>query len=746
MEGYESALSCTNWNTWDANHLNAVMKIPDMAEVRLCLYDDKEKYLHEPMLWRNVHGSYDPTMGRRYANIARFGLHHPFGDYFDIVLRYLDFSFHMEFAGEDDQFLWKVTPAEPKANLYFFVTGLFRWNAPGALHKEADALRFQTPTGEYRITFEGEPAPDIRVNASHQGFVFSTAHPLFIRCNRVDSVEQMQSHLSQRREACLRTMIKGGGVLGDSPEAIVKGIAWNTIHDPVKNRLCTPVARTWCTANGAGFGSYVLFDWDTFFAGVLSGIQDKNLAYRQIFSILEEITPDGFVPNFGAQRASSLDRSQPPVGAYCVLKLFRQFGEASLLEQTYDRLKRWNAWWMPHRDGNGDGLLEWGSDPFPLGSDLGYESNNMQAAMYESGLDNSPMYDGVVYNTGTHTMELADVGLNSLYALDLWALSEMAGVLGLHEDAAQFRHDYDQMCLRVNALMWNETLGIYCNRFWDGTLSPVLSPTCFYPMLAGIADHRQSERMIREHLLNEDEFWGPYVIPSVSKASPAFADNDYWRGRIWGPMNFLVHEGLKRSGFYDISHRFAEKSLALFQKEWSEENHIHENYNCLTGDGDDRDNADPLYTWGALLAYTAVSEWIDAEPWAGIRLGNLSSEPGEVANYRIGNDRYRVRYQDGLTVEINDRLFLRSTMPIRVTGLRPTGEVLMPNGEWVRPTKDGLRQTGGGLSLQIVAEQAGTVEIWPGPGVSRIHAACNGIEQSMVPDAGAGCIRVRISP
>ncbi|WP_407933757.1 hypothetical protein, partial [Bacteroides cellulosilyticus] len=32
----------------------------------------------------------------------------------------------------------------------------------------------------------------------------------------------------------------------------------------------------------------------------------------------------------------------------------------------------------------------------------------------------------------------------------------------------------------------------------------------------------QAERMIKEHLLNTDEFWGEYVIPSVPKNDPAF--------------------------------------------------------------------------------------------------------------------------------------------------------------------------------------------------------------------------------
>ena len=51
--------------------------------------------------------------------------------------------------------------------------------------------------------------------------------------------------------------------------------------------------------------------------------------------------------------------------------------------------------------------------------------------------------------------------------------------------------------------------------------------------------------MTQRHLLNPVEFWGEWVIPSIARNDPAFYDQNYWRGRIWGPMNFLVYLGLR---------------------------------------------------------------------------------------------------------------------------------------------------------------------------------------------------------
>ena len=47
--------------------------------------------------------------------------------------------------------------------------------------------------------------------------------------------------------------------------------------------------------------------------------------------------------------------------------------------------------------------------------------------------------------------------------------------------------------------------------------------------------------------------------------------------------------------------QLAQKSLALFNQEWTLNGHVHENYNAITGTGDDVSSSDRFYHWGALL-------------------------------------------------------------------------------------------------------------------------------------------------
>jgi glycogen debranching enzyme len=127
-------------------------------------------------------------------------------------------------------------------------------------------------------------------------------------------------------------------------------------------------------------------------------------------------------------------------------------------------------------------------------------------------------------------------------------------------------------------------------------------------MLAKAATPQQADRMVKEHLLNPNEFWGDWVIPSIARSDPAFRDQEYWRGRVWGPMNYLIYLGLRNYDQPAARRQLAQKSLALFEKEWTANGHVHENYNAVTGAGDDVHSSDRFYHWGALLGLIADRE------------------------------------------------------------------------------------------------------------------------------------------
>jgi neutral trehalase len=224
------------------------------------------------------------------------------------------------------------------------------------------------------------------------------------------------------------------------------------------------------------------------------------------------------------------------------------------------------------------------------------------------------MYDGAGYDPKLHLMEIADVGLMSMYIADCDALAKIADELGRTAEAKELRTRADRYRASL-ATLWSEPDGIFLNKdLHTGQLSHRLSPTNLYPLLARAATPAQAQTMIQKHLLNTDEFWGQWVIPSIARNDPAFSDQNYWRGRIWGPMNYLVYLGLRNYDDPEARRDFAQKSYELFLKEWKENGHVHENYNAKTGSGDDVRNSDRFYHWGALLGYVEYMEQTQPPP------------------------------------------------------------------------------------------------------------------------------------
>jgi hypothetical protein len=114
--------------------------------------------------------------------------------------------------------------------------------------------------------------------------------------------------------------------------------------------------------------------------------------------------------------------------------------------------------------------------------------------------------------------------------------------------------------------------------------------------------------MVREHYFNPQEFHGEWVMPSIARNVPGFEAQEYWRGRIWGPMNFLVYLGLRNYDLAPARTDLAERSLKLLLKSWQSDHAIYENYNANTGAGNDVRSSDAYYHWGALLGVISLME------------------------------------------------------------------------------------------------------------------------------------------
>jgi putative isomerase len=595
------------WNTWDVHSVTTQVLLPEALSVRVGV-QKKTRIGGDGFLSTALIGRLEADSEQVFPGPHAFD-----GSYTDLRLAWQGLSMRIQSATDAGDLVLLVTPlpgngdaaAKALPATVVFSVG-FLWDMPGAVERTADHIEARAGSKTISFFVEGRQAMALNAPVAGPYLAVDLRGPRTFSSGKRRTVVEVQAILDRQRAAYEQSNAKAGESASIA-DAIQTVLAWDTIYDPENRRVISPVSRVW----SVGWGGYVLFDWDTFFAASMASIGNRDLAYADAIETLNEVTAEGFVPNFGRGGGwKSDDRSEPPVGAITVLGLYEKFKDKWLLRDSFDRLLAWNRWWAAHRDV--DGYLVWGSDTHDSPECHDDAScGTLQGARYESGLDNSPMYDDAPFDKKTERMMLADVGLMGMYVADCDALSTIAGELGKAAEAKELSERAQRYREKV-ATLWDENTGIFLNKdLISGKLSPRLSPTNFYPMMAKAATAKQADRMVKEHLLNPSEFGGEFVLPSIARNDAAYKDQDYWRGRVWGPMNYLVYQGLRNYNQPEARQELASKSLKLFLKEWNQNGHVHENYNATLGNGDDVKTSDRFYHWGALLGYITYLEQAD---------------------------------------------------------------------------------------------------------------------------------------
>ena len=592
----------TGWNTWNTRSVLSHVLLPEGIAISLGFKSNANgAYLKEALVGRKGKGDEKTHPGIRTYD----------GRYTDLKLEWMGAAWRVQSALALDKndlviLIESVGEKQTRPPLVVAEIGLL-WNRPGRSWREGDNLVAESPGRTVRVyaTRAHAVEPYIWTTSPYLALPADAACGFSTRKRR--TLDEIRAIIDARRQE----RVSEGAAFGDASEirdAMQTCLAWDTVYDPLHDRVISPVSRIW----NCGWGGYVMFCWDSYFAAMMAAVDNKELAYANAYAVTREgIKECGMVPNFVSPTGYfSRDRSQPPVGGGALLHIHKRHKEPWILKELFDDLLAWNRWWPQHRL-NG-GLLTWGSTPFqPVTGHIGETSNtNVHiGAAYESGLDNSPMYDGVKFDdTERHILLMQDVGLSSLYIWDCDSLAEIANVLGRVAEAQELTQRAEQFRNELRKL-WDEKTGLFLNKNTvTGELCHRLTPAHFYPLLAKAPTREQARRMIDEHFFNPREFWGEWIIPSCSRDDAAYKDQDYWRGRIWGPMNFLVYLGLKNYDLPDATKALVEKSAALLLKEWREHGHVCENYCGDTGDGCGKWNSDAFYHWGGLLGLMSVME------------------------------------------------------------------------------------------------------------------------------------------
>jgi len=325
---------------------------------------------------------------------------------------------------------------------------------------------------------------------------------------------------------------------------------------------------------------------------------------------------------------------------YC--RTIHLLGDYGLAGRTWATMMEFMRFWFPHRDGNGDGLIEAGVSKDATTHDPGHL---IQEAMDETGYDEIPIYSagftdgrrgllapGVGFDWASQCLTVTLVCQNALYITACRAMSALARKIGQENDATWLDGEAERVARRMREQLFCKEEGIFRDRFWTGGFSPVTAMTIFFPLLAEIADSEVQEKLF-EALTDPEQFWGENMIPTVSRRDPTYCDGfggegNYWRGNCWAPTTYMVCLAAKTAGWDETVAEYSRRTCAQFMEYWRAHAHAYENY---PPEGNvDHDfvfvnmwgGREMRYAWAPMMLLSGLEELFGVEIDGSLRFGN----------------------------------------------------------------------------------------------------------------------------
>jgi hypothetical protein len=401
------------------------------------------------------------------------------------------------------------------------------------------------------------------------------------------------------------------------------------------------------------------WSWDSALIAIGYSHYDQERATRELTHLLDAQWKNGllpqivFNPHFGAYfpginfwHASESPEApahvktsgivQPPVHSTAALRVYQgaedTSGALAFLEYAFPRLAAWHEYLYRERDPECEGLV--------------YIRHP-----WESGMDNSPMWDSIMdrlrlspkqipeyRRADTHVVASGDRPLDAAYdrfayLVKLFAdrgydeakiredcpflvqdvlfnallcqadkdLAQIAWALG--EDAAYFEERAEKTARAISGKLWDGEHSIYLD-FDLAVGRPIYSyvaPNFAGPLFAGIPDEGSARRMVRVLESSgfgfSDESITP--VPGYDRYGFAFSPTLYWRGPVWININWFLARGLDRYGYEDYAGRLRKTIISLCRDEG-----YYEYFDPLTGAGHGSD----LFSWTAALLLDVMRE------------------------------------------------------------------------------------------------------------------------------------------
>ncbi len=234
----------------------------------------------------------------------------------------------------------------------------------------------------------------------------------------------------------------------------------------------------------------------------------------------------------------------------------------------YPKLLKYHKWWYGKRDHDKNGICEFGS-----------VDGTLEAAAWESGMDNAIRFDGTkMLKNGqdAFSTDQESVDLNSYLSLEYTLLKKFAEILGESFDLPDHRNE-------VADYFFDKKDGFFYDRRLNENRDFVREAGCegYIPFWANIATKQQFAKA-RKLLDNKKKFSTYIPFPTIAADNPKYDSRGYWRGPIWLDQTYYAIKGYRNYGEHKKADAYTDQVFRNIQG-LSAGTPIYENYDTHTG-------------------------------------------------------------------------------------------------------------------------------------------------------------------
>lgn len=355
--------------------------------------------------------------------------------------------------------------------------------------------------------------------------------------------------------------------------------------------------------------------WDSCFHAITYRWLDPKMAWEELQSLIvhqvKSGDDEGMIPHMaylaenndikGQKLFKNQDRSiltQPPLLAIAALEVYKKDPNNEILMKLFHAVKLYHDWFDRRRDPEGDHLVAI-IHPWESGWDASqrwdeYMNIDRERIGHTDALENKRKdlidvilehhYDLTKLSTIPNGFYIKPVDFNAIRAADIETLAKIGQIIGicdpevksLQKRAIDIREAIREKMIQVEG----DRLRV-CDLSGRSEKNNTPDSAAKFVLLFGQCVTKQEAKMLRDELMGDiGYFKTPYIVPTTPTDNPDFDGDEYWRGNVWLPVNWLICRGLYKYGFAEEAQKLIQNSLDLVTK-----GGYREFFNPLTGQG-----------------------------------------------------------------------------------------------------------------------------------------------------------------